>query len=359
MAGETLSEQQEEPEESSELREDEEVASFEQRALDEDLEASGATEAASTWLFLVGNRLLVAAGFLVVVLAVLTVAEWFLGIVESARPTSLFYVFGGLIGGNFTLITIVISINQLVVSQQIGSPGELRDQIESTNAYRETVEESVEVPVAPVVPTEFLEMLLQSTQEAVESLKQERTGIPAGEPRDQLIDVADGIDYHVSYVHSLLSRPDTNVLEALTSSLDTNYSEEMFQLRLLRNRHGEQYTEDVHECLDDLVDRLQQIDVARQYLKTLYIQNELSRLSRNLLYVGVPAVIVSVLVLRTFASPGSAIASQIRPRVYLPLAITISIAPLAVLFAYVIRLSTVAQRTVAITPFTTATQERI
>ena len=49
-------------------------------------------------------------------------------------------------------MTIVISISQLVISRQLGSPGERRDRIEATNDYREKIEGSVEEEVAPVTP---------------------------------------------------------------------------------------------------------------------------------------------------------------------------------------------------------------
>ena len=358
MRGETLPASSEGSEEGSTTRERGEEPAAAGGEI-ETTETDGPYAAATTWLFLTGNRLVVAAGFLLGLLALLVVAEWTLGVVDSTRPASLFYVFGGFIGGNFTLITIVISINQLVVSQQIGGPGELRDQIKATNDYREEVEESVDVPVAPVTPTEFLHLLLRSTAEAVESVREESKNVTDGEPMQRLLEATDEIYDHVGHVESLLAHPNVDVFQALTASLDTNYSEEMYRLRKLRSRHYQQYPEDVVECLDDIVVRLQQIDVARQYLKTIYIQDELSRLSRNLLYVGIPAVLVSALVLRMFASPRTAPLSSTQLIVYIPAAVTVAIAPLGVLFAYVVRLSTVAQRTVAITPFTTTTQERI
>jgi hypothetical protein len=43
--------------------------------------------------------------------------------------------------------------------------------------------------------------------------------------------------------------------------------------------------------------------------------------------------------------------------VTLPVLVGVSIAPLAVLLSFILRLSVVAERTVAVTPFTTSTQE--
>ncbi|WP_254612515.1 hypothetical protein [Haloterrigena gelatinilytica] len=43
--------------------------------------------------------------------------------------------------------------------------------------------------------------------------------------------------------------------------------------------------------------------------------------------------------------------------VFFPLAVTIGVFPLALLFAYILRTATVTERTAAITPFTTPEQE--
>lgn len=102
---------------------------------------------------------------------------------------------------------------------------------------------------------------------------------------------------------------------------------------------------------------LQQIDVARQYLKTLYMQDELSRLSTRLLLVGVPTVFVSIVMLKLFAASSGILFSTGTFTVLTDIAVTIALAPLAVVFSFVLRIAAVARRTVAITPFTTASQE--
>lgn len=95
--------------------------------------------------------------------------------------------------------------------------------------------------------------------------------------------------------------------------------------------------------------------MARQYFKTLYTQTELSYISRTLLYAGVvaEAVLVSTLLILTTSrgAPASMSAAAIPP------VAGVGLLPLSVLFAFVLRLATVTQRTAAITPFTTPEQE--
>jgi hypothetical protein len=113
----------------------------------------------------------------------------------------------------------------------------------------------------------------------------------------------------------------------------------------------------VLEYIDSLVLRLQQIDVGRQYLKTVYMQDELARLSRHLFYVGLPAVLASGLMFRTTGA-GFGVFTGPQIDLIVPVVVTVGLAPLVVLFVYILRITGVSNRTIAITPFTMATGER-
>lgn len=308
------------------------------------------------WFFLVENRLLVAGGLLAVLLVLFFAVEMASSFSDQGLMP-LFYVFGALIGGNFTLITIVISISQLVISQQLGAPGDLRRQIEETNEYREAVEESVGREVAPVTPTDFLRLLLDQAESRLDTVSEELNDVSDTGAHDDLDDLLSDLHLHIGQVHALLSRADVGLFESLSVTLQTNYSHDIYEARNLLSQHGDQYSDDVREAIEDLVVRLQQIDVARQYLKTLYMQDELARISRYLLYTGTPAVVVAILMMHQFAASTQAVLDPTTLSTLVPIALTVGVAPLAVLFAFVLRVSTVSQRTVAITPFTTPIQE--
>ncbi len=307
------------------------------------------------WLFIDGNRLVVATVFLVGIYLLLLATTAVIGPVEQRQTTPLFYLFSVLGGGNFTLVTIVISVSQLVISRQLGTPGQIRNQIEATNQFRGTIEETSDVDVAPVTPTEFLHLLLRSAAENTKNLQQAAEG-ESGDEWDELVEIVDRLAGHVGRVEANIARSDVSVVSALAVTLDTNYSEDIYDLRSVRTRYAESYPAEVEDWLDALVVRLQQIDVGRQYLKTLYMQDELSMLSRSLLYVGIPALLTTVLMLRAFAA-GFESFTALTLLAVVPLTVTVAFAPLLVLFAYVLRLTTVARWTLAITPFTVAMRE--
>lgn len=309
------------------------------------------------WLFLLERRSVIAGLLLFVVLAVLLLIELLVGGADE-QMVPLFYIFSSLIGGNLTLITIVLSINQLVISQHLDSPGGLRSEIQGVNEYRQSVEESLAEEVAPVTPSDFLDMLLISTQQQVDSADEKLSDVSDEDLADELSEFLDTTRENISHTRHVLERSDVGLFNALSVTLKTNYSQEIFRIREIQSNYDEALSEDLQDLLDELVVRIQQIDVARQYFKTLYLQDELAYLSRILLYVGIPAELVSLSMLLTFAASNQPVFDPTTLAIVAPVAVTVAAAPLAVLFAFVLRISVVAQRTAAITPFTTSSQEQ-
>ena len=304
------------------------------------------------WLMLWGDRLVV-AGLLVAGVFGLLVAVEFVVLQAIRWPVPLLYVFSAQVGGNLTLVTLVLSINQLVLSRQLSSPGELREEIREVTNYRQAVQNASAGEVAPVTPSDFLARLLENTDDKVEQLYDITTGGENTALDRELDDLATSLDEHMSEVSRLLSRGDVGTFATLSATLHTNYGEQIRRVQSLAAQYGDTFTEDEREVLTELVSRMRQIDVARQYFKTLYMQSELASLSRLLLYVGVPAEVISTVMLLAAAGPQAQSFYSTMPPLVLAATVAVGFGPLAVLFAFVLRIATVAQRTAAITPFTT------
>lgn len=98
-----------------------------------------------------------------------------LGIVPLESTQPLFSVYGGLIVGNLTPITVIVSINQLFLSRELQASGELRTRIEDIVEYREEIE-STAGKIAPATPLGFLRILVEATrQEAKKSVGSRKT----------------------------------------------------------------------------------------------------------------------------------------------------------------------------------------
>lgn len=336
-------------------------------------ERSGRGEDATDWLTLYGSRYAVAALVLVVVAAVvvtLVAAD----VVPPTNADAMLYLFSAFVGGNFTLITVVLSINQLVLSQQLEAPNEIRSEIGATIEYRRDVEDVTGVDVLPVVPRAFLRRLLESTRQHAQALGGlvARTGRPELE-RD-VDDVVEAVTASADRADELLKDGEDDeedetdrrgaddpsgmgIFAVLAVLLSTNYAAQLRDAARIRADYGEQLRESESVALDELTDALRGLDVARQYFRTIYVQEELARLSRILLYVGIPAIVAAALLLPIYRTPGGPTVPRWAVDPLFTLGVVVALAPISVLFAFVLRLTVVSQRTVAVTPFTTPRQE--
>lgn len=308
------------------------------------------------WTVLVGDRLVLAA-FLTAGFALATVAVVATGVVAVRDAQLLVYAFQALVGGNLTLLTIVLSINQLVLSREFRTPGELRDQIDSVLDYREHVEATTARETVPVTPARFLRVLLDGARENA----QQFGGAARNADDDQVVAAADRfvarITGETDRISHVLDQSQDGIFSALAVTLDTNYSREINEARRLQRQYEAELSDAAHQELTELMENLRQVDIARQYFKSLYMQSELARLSRTLLFIGVPAVGSSIIMLMIYTDvPQSGPVAASLP-VLVPAVVILAFAPLAILFSFLLRIATVALRTVAITPFTTPVQE--
>lgn len=309
------------------------------------------------WVLLTGDRDTIAIGITGVF------GAFFLGLtVSGIAPLeftqSLFYAYSGLIAGNLTLITVIVSINQLFLSRELRTPGELRTQIKNIIEYRRDIEHATG-QVAPSTPLNFLLILAEATrQKAQEVGGYARNGVitAGGEELDEVVTTLtaqmDRIDDH-------LREPTPDTFKVLSVMLGTNYAQHIYRLRVVRSTHEAEIGDIAHEAIEELIDRLHDIDVSRQYFRSIYLQEELSALSRILLYTGLPsvAVLLGTLVVLTVrpADPSHSIDLEL----LLPITITIGLVPLAVLCSFFLRTATVTKLTAATVPFTTPEDARL
>ena len=318
----------------------------------------GIVDRAVNWVLLDGSRWAVAIGSLVPIAVVLGwMAATKLLVVTNTGP--LQFLFSAFVGGNFILITVVLSVNQLVLSRQLKAPDEVRSQINEIHDYRNEVESYTQRDVVPVFPPEFFLLLLETARRQAQDLG----GLvidhaPEGLQSD-VNELVEAVTTRIDRTHELYDRSDAGILEILIAALDTNYAGQIRDAREIKRDHQASLPESgrAEEGIDELIHSLEHIDVARQYLKTLYLQNELARFSRQLLYVGMPAMFTSICVLGAFTTAPDLWAPNPTLRTVVVGVILVGLLPLAVLFAVVLRIATVSEKTIAITPFTTAEQE--
>lgn len=304
------------------------------------------------WVLLTGNRLAIAGLLLGLIGAILVALEVF-GLTVVQGPTALFYLFSAFIGGNLTLITIVISINQLVLARQFQSPGDLQSQLSAMDEYRQEVADLVDRFVMSVFPPEFLQQLLQSARQQAWDLDDSVSDLPADQAHDEVRNLVTALLADIDHVMTLLDDSEGTPFHALSTMLTTNIGPQIQRTRHVRAIHRADLSNQTLQALDSLVDHLRLLDITREYFKTIFIQKELAYFSRILFYVGITTVFIDTIGL--LWSPGgiSVITPSILPPGVVLVAVTVSFAPLAVLFSFVLRIAVVVERTVSILPFVT------
>jgi len=220
-------------------------------------------------------------------------------------------------------------------------------------SFRSDVEDTVEAGVAPPEPAEFLQALLDSTAASADDLAD-----AAGDSDDQQFveraeKLAEGVAGNANAVADRLDDSEFGAFDVLSAALDFNYSWKVYEARRLREDH-DSLSPAAEDALDDLVDTLTFFGPAREHVKTLYFRWELVDLSRAMLYAAVPALLVSVTMILYVTDPAmiSGVTLGVDNLVWLTsAAVAVAVLPFALLLAYVLRIATVAKRTLAIGPF--------
>lgn len=310
----------------------------------------GRTGGVANWFLVEGDRLVIAGGVLAVVLAALLVIEWTYGFVSVRAASPIYFLFSSLLTGDLTLVTVVLSINQLVLSRELGAPGTLSERLQGAVDYRDEVAESTDASVTPKTPARFLRYLHGEVESQTHRIEEAAAGVPDDSLRERLDDLTASLFDDVALVNRALEA-DEGIFTVVSATIATDHADQLRTIAGVRAECADSLTEELDDLLDGLETRLFQIDVARNYFKTVYVQKELAYLSRVLLYVGVPAIASSGLALVFYNALGPAPVPSAAVYAVVAVTFTLGFAPLAVLFAFVLRLAYVAQRTASVAPF--------
>lgn len=261
------------------------------------------------------------------------------------NTTPLTYMASTLIGGNITLITIVVAINQVILSQELESPGSLRDEIEQTAEYRRV---ALDQQTIPTNPSDFLHQLFQQTHQHALSLDDLLPSTPDQESDPAITDLPN----HCKQINDQLESASDNLSNVIVPILGVNYANAIHNCHQLQAKYDEDDHEQLHRTLDQLASDLENLDVARQYFTTTFMKEELATLSRTLLYVGIFAVSAPIALLFDLTTYTGSYPPM--PNLFIPsfLSLLVGLLPLAFLIAFILRIATVAGEIAAISPFT-------
>ena len=310
-----------------------------------------------TYLLLDAHRWLVAAGilglFFLTVLGLVAIDPVPLHEALQSSDTAE-TLFQALVTTVVTGVTLVISINSLVISQELGAVGDQRSRMSGSLDFRDDAAEAIDAVVSPKEPAAFLQALLERSRERAADLDAAVASVTDADVRNDVSAFADRVRSEADRGIEGLEGGQFGTFNVVSAALDFGYSVKIQEGKRIAREYDDTLDEAATEAIENILQVMELFGPAREHVKTLYVQWELVNLSRAIVYAAVPALVVSVGALLTLDNPGSITGQTLGVANVSWLVVgaaTVSLAPFAILLAYIVRIATVIKRTLAIGPF--------
>jgi hypothetical protein len=318
---------------------------------------SSAVGRAVHWMLLDGNRMRVTGVLLVVVLLALLV-------LSVVRPVDMYSLlndtttiqtlFNTLLSGMILLVSVVVSITSIVLSEEITDIEHQRERIDASIQYRGQIEEFIDSDVSPARPAEFLRAILMIIDRQARNLSDMAADSSDEEFREEAEDYCEEVTAEAERAADTLSDARFGTFKVLLAGLNYEYSWQLHVARRFERKYGDSLSDDEQEAIEDLVETLKIFATGREYFKSLYYKREFANLSRNLLYVSLPTIIITSYVLFAIDAnlfPEVSLFTLTPLLVFVSAAYTVALTPYLTLTSYVVRAMTVTLRTLASGPF--------
>jgi hypothetical protein len=313
------------------------------------------------WILLEGNRLAVTGALLTFVFGALIAIglAWTFEMADLLTETpAVQTILDTLLSGIILLVSIVVSINSIVLSHDITSVQTQENRIEATMQFRENIGRMTETGESPTDPASFLRLMGEVVAERAEALKESIADADDA--------VAEEIREYATRIEETAKRieraPTENVTGAqfgiLWLGLELDYGEYMNRSKRLQTSHADAMSEDASEQLEALNETFELFTTGKEYFKTLYYSQEVSELSRTLLLFSLPTIVITaaaVLAINAGLLPDFWVFGLPPLLIFVAAVFTLSLTPYIILTAYTLRLATVAKRTTAAGPFSLRT----
>ncbi|MFC6825844.1 hypothetical protein [Halopelagius fulvigenes] len=310
---------------------------------------------AKMWLLLDADRFAVAALLALFVFVSFIVASTVLrpSLQQEIQTTdTIETIFSSMIGVVITGTTLVVTINQLVLSQETGPLGDQRKRMSDAMDYRTYAAELFE-EAPPAHPSELLQQLVRTSEQRAAALGRiVAENDDDDELRRQVSEFVESLQGNAEKVDDQLDDAEFGTFEVMTAALNFNYSWKIYQIERMTAEFGESLSDDEDEAFARLQTALSMFGPAREHIKTLYFQWALVDLSQYILYIAVPAIVVAGCML-TFVGAGTFPGTTfgINDIVWVTsAAFTVTTLPFLLFTSYVFRIATAAKRTLAIGP---------
>ena len=313
------------------------------------------------WVLITGNRLAVSTVMLGVVFVVFLGLSIYgpHGLRQFLSGTLVSSLFGVLLFAVTTAATLVFTLSQFVLSQQLVHLHNFRDRMDHTMAFRTNIEDHLDITVSPAQPISFFQALVEGVEDDLQEL---RSTVADGDDSSAAVEVNEFIDTvyeDTEQERQQVEDADLTTFGGILPVLNHNYGWQIHLGRQLRNAHAEELSDETVAQFDDLIRTIQFFGPAREYFKTLYFQQELVAVSRSVLYSTLPtlglagymAVLFDPTAVSGWLFGISRVFGVNTAVLFVSVAFVLTLVPFVLLLAHLLRAVTVINRTLTIGPF--------
>ncbi|WP_050032405.1 hypothetical protein [Halorubrum halophilum] len=301
------------------------------------------------WVLLEANRMAVTGALLTFVFVSFIVLGniWTFEMQNLLTDTSAVQtVLNTLLSGMILLVSIVVSINSIVLSHDMSSVSNQEDRVKGASSFRKDLSALSGPDENPSEPAAFLKVMSRTIRERAQHIDDDTEGIDpddAEEIRDYVSSVAEKAE-------SLGSIDDMSGAEfgVLWKGMEFRYGAEMERAGKLKSAYGGEESDHLGDRIDHFMAALELFAIGKEYFKTLYYTREVSKLSQTLLVITLPAILINattILAIDAGVFPDFWLLGLPPLQAFVAATFTISLAPYLVLTAYMLRLSAVARLT--------------
>jgi len=307
------------------------------------------------WILLDGNRMAVSGAILTIVYVVLltTGVIWTFEMQKILTETSTVEnILETFMSGIILLVSIVVSINSIVLSQDIASVQSQEDRTRGTWEFRAKIGEVTETGESPSDPGAFIELMAKVITDRAETLADRAKGIEE-EFAYEIVEYTESVSRSIERLVEI-DEGGYGDFAPLWAALEVDYGRFLNRSRALRGAHQEQIPDSCDREWDRFIEAIQMFAVGREHFKTLYYNKEISVLSRDLLVVSLPAILftaTAILAINASVLPDFWLFGVPPLQVFVAIVVTVALVPYVVLTSYMLRISTVALRTATGGPF--------
>lgn len=306
------------------------------------------------WVLLRSDRLVLTAlitlGFFVAFMVVVTFVFPSFREILTLDDT-IDTLFAEILGALITAITLVITISQLVISQEIGPLGDQRNRMSGTMEFRQAISDLIGEST-PSDPSTLIMKIIEANEDRANALERAVEDNDNDALREQVEEFVDSLTGNAQEVSEQVEDTSFGTFDVMFAALNYDYGEKIQQIERLLDKFADDISDDERVAFEELRTALTMFSPVREYIKTLYFQWELLALTQNLVYLSIPALFIAgtmVGVVKPTTFPGTMLGISNILWTF-GIAFTVTLTPFFLSLVYLLRIATVAKRTLAIGP---------